>query len=100
MELTTLVLLRKMFGNHLADRTYRIKRSFQPSSVFSAVSPGTTEKPTLSRPTSELRPARARWAHVVQTPSPTLDPQPSPQSCVTASYVQERAVRVTENDGP
>lgn len=99
-ELTTLVLLRKMFGNHLADRTYRIKRSFQPSSVFSAVSPGTTEKPTLSRPTSELRPARARWAHVVQTPSPTLDPQPSPQSCVTASYVQERAVRVTENDGP
>lgn len=39
-ELTTLVLLRKMFGNHLADRTHRIKRSFQPSSVFSAVSPG------------------------------------------------------------
>lgn len=38
-ELTALVLLRKMFGNHLAARTYR-KKSFQPTSVFSTIPAG------------------------------------------------------------
>lgn len=39
-ELIARVLLRNMFGNHLAARTHRKKRSSQPSSVLSAISAG------------------------------------------------------------
>ena len=77
-ELIALVLLRKMFGNHLAARTYGKKGRFSPALCSPPSLLGTTEKPTPSRRTSELRPARARWAYVMQNSQPHAGPPALP----------------------
>ena len=106
-ELTALVCLRKMLGNHLAaywNKNYRKKKKkkkgrFSPALCSPPALLGTTGRSPPSRPTSELRPARARSACVMPNPQARAGPPRSPQSCVTASDAQEGAVRVTEDGG-
>lgn len=101
--LTALVCLRKMLGSHLAacwNKNYREKKKkghFSPALCSPPALLGTTGRSPPSRPTSELRPARAPSACVMPNSQP--GPPRSLQSCVTTSDAQEGAVRVKEDGG-